>query len=655
MTNPQTKTTHYPNLVDKIIKREGPKLKPHTDPVGIPTYGPGYAMVVRGSDGRFVRRSKTEIEATVSGAVHGAPGKWTMRDEDYARLGEAAEVLNRADAAGNHDNKRRVAEVRPIVYSMAMPVLNENGQKWIVRQEIRKAEQIVNRNLVDKARTMPVPEGMTRAGLIERAKEISASPAMGGLVSLAYNALPPSKMPKATAHLLSGNRAGAYYEIVYRTNANGQPGHANRRAAEAVDTLGDPKDWSPADRAALARIFRENADVVGRYEARYPDAFRGGRTLGELTAGAGGGTSDGPGAAGGDGPVPGDDAAPDGAPAPADKGADLRPEDGPGTVRHAAARSYSKGREEAEGRAVRDCQDGGRRGADGLASGLAPPLPDRPDRPDFRLPEEFRAIRERLQGPYNLVDLILGKPPADWTEAEMRTVFHDDVYGNRHDPRRERTADGVTEWFRLFRGGRRRPPPARPRPPRSRDGAALEVALGGIGDGLAAIARGRGGIAGAVAQLQDGLNDLAGGGAAKLKTDGDLGPKTRDRLVRALIENGRDEVAGAVALAPFGRYARAADRSGRGGDLARTLAVMAPTAAGGRRSAPGAQDASGPVRALQKTLNEAGDEIFQPGAWRPLAVDGFAGPKTERAFQSALRALGPDRLTARYRRRLGRP
>lgn len=41
MTNPQTKTTHYPNLVDKIIKREGPKLKPHTDPVGIPTYGPG--------------------------------------------------------------------------------------------------------------------------------------------------------------------------------------------------------------------------------------------------------------------------------------------------------------------------------------------------------------------------------------------------------------------------------------------------------------------------------------------------------------------------------------------------------------------------------------------------------------------------------------
>jgi len=512
---------------------------------------------------------------------------------------------------------------------------------------------------------MPVPEGMTRAGLIERAKEISASPAMGGLVSLAYNALPPSKMPKATAHLLSGNRAGAYYEIVYRTNANGQPGHANRRAAEAVDTLGDPKDWSPADRAALARIFRENADVVGRYEARYPDAFRGGRTLGELTAGAGDGTSDGPAAAGGDGPAPGDDAAPDGAPAPADKGADLRPKDGPGTIRHAAARSYSArsysdGREEAEGRAGaegRDAgRDAGRRGADGLASGLAAPPPNRPDRLDFPLQEDFRAIRERLQGPYNLVDLILGKPPADWTEAEMRTVFHDDVYRDRHDPRRERAADAVTEWFRLFRAGADgRRPPARPRPPRSRDGAALEVALGGIGDGLAAVAQGPGGIAGAVARLQDGLNDLAGDGTAKLKTDGDLGPKTRDRLVRALIENGRDEVAGAVALAPFGRYARAADRSGRGGGLARTLAEMGPTAAGGRRSAPGAQDASGPVRALQKTLNEAGDEIFQPGAWRPLAVDGFAGPKTERAFQSALRALGPDRLTARYRRRLGRP
>lgn len=55
-------------MTSDILKWEGSEAKAHVDPKGIPTYGPGYALVVRGSDGRFVRRSKTEIEAAVGGA-----------------------------------------------------------------------------------------------------------------------------------------------------------------------------------------------------------------------------------------------------------------------------------------------------------------------------------------------------------------------------------------------------------------------------------------------------------------------------------------------------------------------------------------------------------------------------------------------------------
>ncbi|MHA1113444.1 MAG: hypothetical protein ACTSRY_02935 [Alphaproteobacteria bacterium] len=94
----------------------------------------------------------------------------------------------------------------------------------------------------------------------------------------------------------------------------------------------------------------------------------------------------------------------------------------------------------------------------------------------------------------------------------------------------------------------------------------------------------------------------------------------------------------------------AADRTGRGAGLGHQLASMAP-APFGRRQAP-ARERHGPVRALQKTLNEAGVKVVRPGAWRPLAVDGVAGPRTERAFEFALRALGPESLMSRYRRSL---
>lgn len=560
------KKNYINNLAQKILKREGEETSSYTDPVGIPTYGPGYALVVRGADGRFTRRSKAEIEATVSGAVHGAPGKWTMRDDDYARLGEAAEILNRADAAGNRDNKRRVAEIEPIVGLMVLPDLNDESRKLIVRQEIEKSEQIMNKSLDRAARTMPVPEGMTREGLIDRARKISGSPAMGGLVSLTMNGLPPSKMPKATAHLLSGNRAGAYYEIVYRSNAGKLSGIAGRRIDEAIDILGDPKDWSPADRAALARIGEENADGIHAYEAEHSRFFRDGKALGDQVGGAR------------------EDARKPGADANADADAD--------------------------------------------------------------------AIREALSGPFNPLDIILGKPPADWTETEMRTIFHDDVYSNRRDPRRDRAADAVTEWFRLFRSdesGSR--PPIHPKPARTRDGVAFDVALRGIGGGLVEAARRRGGLGGAVKQLQSGLNDLADGDGIRLKRDGKLGPKTRDRLVRALVENGRDEVAGAMTLAPLGRFVRAADRTGRGAGLGHQLASMAPLPTGSRQGP--AREGRGPVRALQKTLNEAGAKVIRPGAWRPIAVDGVAGPKTERAFEFALRALGPKSLMSSYRRRFG--
>ena len=55
-------------MTSDILKWEGSEAKAHVDPKGIPTYGPGYALVVRGSDSRYLPRPKAEIEATVGGA-----------------------------------------------------------------------------------------------------------------------------------------------------------------------------------------------------------------------------------------------------------------------------------------------------------------------------------------------------------------------------------------------------------------------------------------------------------------------------------------------------------------------------------------------------------------------------------------------------------
>ena len=55
-------------LAQKILTWEGPELGVHSDSKGILTYGPGFALIVRGAAERFLPRPKAEIEATVGGA-----------------------------------------------------------------------------------------------------------------------------------------------------------------------------------------------------------------------------------------------------------------------------------------------------------------------------------------------------------------------------------------------------------------------------------------------------------------------------------------------------------------------------------------------------------------------------------------------------------
>lgn len=94
-----SRQAYLESLSRKIVTSEGMRPEIYADPKGIPTVGPGYALVVRSEGDTFAPRDRKEISDDLSMAMHGEKGRFRMSDAAYGRLGRAAAALNRGDKA----------------------------------------------------------------------------------------------------------------------------------------------------------------------------------------------------------------------------------------------------------------------------------------------------------------------------------------------------------------------------------------------------------------------------------------------------------------------------------------------------------------------------------------------------------------------------
>ncbi|MDA1091368.1 MAG: hypothetical protein O3A85_13780, partial [Proteobacteria bacterium] len=274
------------------------------------------------------------------------------------------------------------------------------------------------------------------------------------------------------------------------------------------------------------------------------------------------------------------------------------------------------------------------------------------------------------------LDNILGKDPVDWTEGEFLEV-RKEMVNLPAGPERERLDAMTTDFLEDKYGtgpaeydavGRmKEPKPIRPinqkpTPAKTPDGESLAGAMKRIGKAVAGAAGGDGNVT-AVQGLQTGLNLLKKvmlkntgkrlADAPDLKTDGVVGPKTRQALRIATSNFGRPKIEEGFALGRFGRFAQDV-QTGR--DDPRNLSKMVDTSFGPLLRPQGMalpKQGKPENRALQATLNDLGPRVFEPDGFKPILEDGLIGPKTEAAFRAILPAAGPEILTSRLGHNMG--
>jgi len=147
-------------------------------------------------------------------------------------------------------------------------------------------------------------------------------------------------------------------------------------------------------------------------------------------------------------------------------------------------------------------------------------------------------------------DEILLKRPADWTEDEMAAIMGSEVYGRPDDQIGGFSNDQVTRWHEAAYGADGKPPKVQPK-----SGPDLDKPLDAIADGLSKRS-GERDRRHAVMDLQSSINALPSerrGGAADgadfvptLIVDGELGPKTRFAVKKAIAGFGAPKVLEAV-------------------------------------------------------------------------------------------------------------
>ncbi|MDP6430527.1 MAG: hypothetical protein QGH73_09910 [Rhodospirillales bacterium] len=164
--------------------------------------------------------------------------------------------------------------------------------------------------------------------------------------------------------------------------------------------------------------------------------------------------------------------------------------------------------------------------------------------PEEKIKEQFM---NDLAQPGDEADEILLKRPGDWTEDEMAEVMRTEVYRRPDDQIGGFSNDQVTRWHEAAYGAQGRPPPVQPKP-----GPDLDQPLSGIADALTERSDQRD-KRHAVMDLQSSINALPSerggdgeGFVPTLAVDGDLGPKTRFAVKKAVTGFGLPTLMGTL-------------------------------------------------------------------------------------------------------------
>jgi GH24 family phage-related lysozyme (muramidase) len=502
--------TYNRQLFESIKRREGVVPRVYSDPKGIPTIGIGHALAKR-TDGRgdYVLPKRRQLDKKFQDALS-KPG-FKLSDAGYERLRQAVDLVNKGDAKGakalipTYNRNTETSDKNKFGFT-----LPDAGMRHFFREDQKEHEGRVLDGISDKARELGWDPDKTEnfQNALRNSRE------MQELVSLSYNGIPPDDMPEATKHILNGDRAGAYFEIAYRTNSAGQPdsmrpGIANRRVGEARALLGDPAAWPPEQRKELENILKENGDEIAAYEKHFPAAFKDGGRLSNIQKQA---------------PVPKEDGQPDGG-------------------------SARPGREPTVD-------------SDGAAS------PDNESsKPEETEPPDITKFRKDLLKTDPPADEIMLKRTEQLTRDEVSTLTGRRIEMPPGLTRSSDMAEKQVAFFDHFFGNSPDGPiPTQPTAPRVPGGVDLTDALKQIGGRVAQAAAGDSRLDGAIRSLQGGLNRMAddvrvsdGRAAARtvvpegvLREDGAFGPKTRLALKQSLVTLGPDRVE--RGLRPFLRF-----------------------------------------------------------------------------------------------------
>ena len=270
-------------LFENIKRREGVVPRVYSDPKGIPTIGIGHALAGwNETQEKHVLPEKPKLDEQFQDAL-GKPD-FNLSDAGYGRLRQAVDMVNKGDTKGamalipTYERNTETPDKNKFGFT-----LPDAGSRHFFQEDRKTHEGQVLDGIGRAAREAGWDPDKTKnfQDALRNSRE------MQELVSLSYNGVPPNSMPKATKHILNGDRAGAYFEIAYRTNSADQPdsmrpGIANRRVGEARALLGDPATWPPEQRKELDRILKENGGEIAAYEKRFPGAFKDGGRFGNI-------------------------------------------------------------------------------------------------------------------------------------------------------------------------------------------------------------------------------------------------------------------------------------------------------------------------------------------------------------------------------------
>ncbi len=234
------------NKVDRI----------YSDSKGIPTIGYGTALVVKGSNGkyalheRFIERLRTAT---------GNP-KLALTTEEKKRLDSSVVALNKGDS-------EKAKELIPQFNDQNIDSgnnkfsfkANSEGMKRVALGDLGRAKESVLNDIEVAARE----QGKSPRQISAIRSQFENSEEMVGMASFKYNAGANAKMPKTATALMTGDRAEAAFEMMYRSNEEKNKGLAKRRVAEARFMT---KSFSEDERKAYDKLVEDRANEVSDYQ-----------------------------------------------------------------------------------------------------------------------------------------------------------------------------------------------------------------------------------------------------------------------------------------------------------------------------------------------------------------------------------------------------